>query len=265
MKITNFEEIKSKGEVYKLKTGELVFLATDSSHYYFLNETYLPSVTAILGEAAPIGYGLKEFWKNNTKEESEAIFEAAGEFGTKMHDAYEQLLTGKELNLLEDYPTDKEKKSLVAFVDWFRYYAPSEFESEQPVASMKYSYAGTLDFVGTINGERWLIDFKTSTGIQMSHQLQVLAYKQAYEESFGQKIDRVGILRTGTSHKGNTIVKDGKLKEVGKGWEFREVTDYKIEDFMGVYNVYLMLHGGEIPQPNEIIVFPSTLQLLEKK
>lgn len=260
----NFEQIKANGKVYKLKIGELVFLATDVSHYYFLNETYLPSVTSILGEASPVPYGLKAFWQNNTKEEADQIFNDAGEFGTKMHEAYEKLLKGEELDLMKDYPSDKEKKALVAFIDWFRHYKPTEYQAEQSVASWKYKYAGTLDFVGMINGERWLIDFKTSNAIHMSHQLQALAYKQAYEESYGIKIDRVGILRTGTTHKGNGRVKEGALKEIGKGWEFREVKDYTIENYMRIYNVYLMLHGGEIPQPKEIIVYPSKLKLLEE-
>lgn len=256
--------IKANGKVFKIKTGELVRYDTDTAHHYWLNDRYLPSVSAILQQASPTPYGLKEFWQKNTKEDADAIFESAGEFGSGMHAAFEQLLKGGELNLLQDYPTVKEKRCLLSFVDWFKYYKPTGIESEQTVASDKFSYAGTLDFVGVINNERWLIDFKTSNALHLSHSLQVMAYKQAYEESYGIKIDRVGLLRLGTSHKGTTAVKEGKIKEVGAGWEFREVTNYGFDDFLNLYKTYLMLNGGTVKEPDEIAIYPETLKLLEE-
>lgn len=262
--MVDFESIKSNGKIYKLNVGELVRFETDISHYYWLNGEFMPGVSTILTEASPTPYGLKLFWQQNSKEEADTLFETAGDFGSKMHDAFERLLLSQELNLLNDYPSEKEKKCLMSFKDWFSYYKPTEFESEQPIASGKYKYAGTLDFVGMINGERWLIDFKTSNAIHFSHQLQVLAYKQAYEESYGIKIDRVGIARFGTIHKGNGEPKDGKLKETGKNWEFKEVKNYTIDDFMNIYKTFLTLHGGQIPVPAEIAVYPETLKLLDE-
>lgn len=262
--MNNLDTIKANGRTFKLNIGELIRFDTDVSHYYFLNDAFLPSVSSILTEASPTPYGLKLFWQQNTREEADTIFETAGDFGSKMHNAFEELLLGAKLNLLSDYPTEKEKKCLMAFYDWFMYYKPTEIQSEQSIASDKYKYAGTLDFVGIINGERWLIDFKTSNAIHYSHQLQVLAYKQAYEESYDVKIDRVGILRLGTTHKGTTAVKEGQLKEVGQNWEFREVKKYTIDDFMNIYRTYLSLNGGEIKEPSEIRIYPETLQLLEE-
>lgn len=260
----NFEAIKTNGKTYKLNIGELIRFETDISHYYWLDGMYLPGVSSILSEASPTPFGLKMFWQQNTKEEADTIFETAGDFGSKMHDAFERLLLAQELNLLNDYPSMKEKKCLMSFKDWFAYYKPTEFEAEQPVASKKFKYAGTLDLVCMINKERWLIDFKTSNAIHFSHQLQVLAYKQAYEESYGTKIDRIGIARFGTTHKGNGIPAAGKIKEVGKNWEFREVKAYTIDDFMNIYKIYLTLHGGEIPTPSEIAIYPETLKLLDE-
>ncbi len=262
---TKLELLKANGKVFKLKVGELIRFETEVSHYYYLDGQYLPGVSTILSEASPLPYGLKLFYQNNTKDEADTIFETAGDFGTKMHEAFELLLQGEELDLLKMYPTEKEKRTLMTFIDWFTYFKPAEFQSEQIVASKKYMYAGTLDFVGMINGERWLIDFKTSNAIHFSHQLQVLAYKQAYEESYGTKIDRVGVLRLGTSHKGNGVVKEGAIKEIGKGWEFKEVKNLTIDNFMNIYNTYLnILHGGVIPEPSEIAVYPEKLRLLEE-
>ena len=260
-----FDIIRANGKLFKLKVGELIFYETDIDHYYWLNGEFMPSVSSILSEASPTPYGLRLFWQNNTKDEADKIFETAGDFGSKIHGALEKLLKGEVLDLLKDYPTEKEKSTLMSFINWFKYFKPTSYESEQSIASAKYKYAGTLDFVGMINGERWLIDFKTSNAIHMSHQLQVLAYKQAYEESTGIKIDRLGILRLGTTHKGNGEPKDGKLKETGKNWEFKEVKDFTIDNFMQFYSIYKnILHGGEIPEPKEIIIYPAKLALLEE-
>lgn len=261
--MVDIQAIKANGKSFKLNVGELIRFETETSHYYFLDDVYLPGVSTILQEASPTPYGLKIFWQNNTKEEADTIFETAGDFGSRMHEAFALLLQGEELDLLNLYPTIKEKKTLLSFVDWFTANKPTEFQSEQSLASKEYQYAGTLDFVGMINGKRWLIDFKTSNAIHMSHQLQVLAYKQAYEESYGVIIDAVGIARFGTTHKGNGEPKEGKMREIGKGWEFKEVTDYTIKDFMNLYQTYLMLHKGVIPQPKEIMVYPTKLKLLE--
>ena len=252
--------VDAYGKKYALRHGELIRLQVDNSHYYFLNEQFLVGVTTILGEAAPVPQGLRLFWQNNTKEESETIFNDAAVKGSNVHNGIQKLLAGEALNLLQDY-TDKEKKGLVAFVDWFRTFKPQDYESEQPIASMQYQYAGTLDFVCVINGERWLIDFKTSNAIHFSHQLQVLAYKQAYEESHGKPIDRCFILRIGTTHKGSTKAVDTLGSCTGKWWEFKEVTEYTFGDFLNIYNTYKALHGGVVPQPEKIETFPSMLQL----
>jgi hypothetical protein len=258
------EIIDAYGKRYALRHGELVRLEVDNTHYYFLNEQFLIGVTTILGEAAPVPQGLRLFWQNNTREDSEAIFNEAAIKGSNVHNGIQKLLSGEALNLLQDY-TDKEKRGLVAFVDWFRTYLPQDFESEQPIASLQYQYAGTLDFVCMINGERWLVDFKTSNAIHFSHQLQVLAYKQAYEESYGKKIDRCFVLRVGTIHKGNgnkeVTEKVGGWKPTGPGWEFKEVTEYSFENFLHVYNTYKALHGGVVPQPEKIEAYPAMLQL----
>lgn len=256
--------VRSHGQVFKLKVGEVIRFDTDIEHYYWINGKFVPAVSRILNDAAPVGFGLREFWKTNTKEESENILRTAGDFGSKIHDACEKLLKGLELNLLEDYATKPEKKCLTAFADWFQKYAPENFEAEQVVASKKFKYAGTLDFIGKIAGEIWLIDFKTTNAIHFSHKLQVLAYKQAYEESFKVKIDKLAILRLGTGHKGNGFKKEG-LPEIGPAWECKIVEpELSIKSFMNVYKTFIDMNGGKIPEPEEIVSYPDVLQIIEK-
>src|SRR6266567_6238652 len=82
----------------------------DNTHYYFVNEEWYPGVTSILDEAAPMGYGLRNFLLTNTPESAQEIKDTTAGLGSKLHDAYEKLLNGEELSLIRDYTTTKEKK-----------------------------------------------------------------------------------------------------------------------------------------------------------
>lgn len=262
--------IKANGKVFKLNVGEIVRLDTDFTHYYWLNEEFVKGITSILDEAGPVGVGLREFWKENTKEESEQKLKTAQEFGSKMHDAAERLLNAEKLNLLVDYPTQKEKRTLAAFQDWFQEWKPTDIESEQTVAmKSKIKVAGTLDLRCTIGQESFIIDFKTSKTHQKKDEWQVRAYKQAYFESFGVGVKNCGVLRLGTIHKGaNPKMLDltsGSVPLTGKGWEFKVIEKTTPDPFYKVFDTFLELHDGVIPEPPEIEVYPETMQLLQEE
>ena len=218
----------------------------DDSHYYFVNGEFYPGVTSIIEEAAPTSFGLKSFFLNNTPESADEISKVSLALGSKMHDAYEKLLNEVELNLINDYKTTKEKKHILSFAQWFEDFKPTEIQTEQTVASLKYRYAGTLDCLCKRDGETWLIDFKTSAGIYWNYEIQVAAYKQAVLETLGVKVDKIGILRTGTKHK--------------CGYEFKEIIR-DFSDFETVYKTYLSLHNGTIPEPPLIDIYPEVLKL----
>lgn len=233
------------------KPIEIVRKEVDDSHYYFVNGEYYPGVTTILDEAAPMPYGLRRWLLTNTQESADETLAITGALGSKLHDAYEQLVRGKELDLVNHYPTIKEKKHIASFYAWFNEVKPTNLDAEHTVASLKYKYAGTLDLACEIDGKLTIIDFKTGAGIYWSHGLQVMAYKQAYEEMTGKKVEQLFILRTGTKHKA--------------GYEFKEIKgDFK--SFQNVYQTYLDLHDGKIPEPPLMDVYPEKLSLnLETK
>lgn len=263
--------IKANGKVFQLKVGEVIRLDLETDHYYWLDGEYVPQVTHILDQAGPVGYGLREFWKENTREESEEKLKTAQEFGTKMHDACEKLLSGLELNLLIDYSTAREKKVLMAFQNWFLAWKPTNIETEQTVALKKeIKAAGTLDLRALILDEDFIVDFKTSKSHQVKDEWQVRAYKQAYLESFGIEVKNCGVLRLGTTHKGNGSyvkyleLKGGKVPLTGKNWEFKVIEETTPAPFYNVYQTYLNINNGKIPEPEEIEVYPETLKLLEE-
>lgn len=230
---------------------EIVRKEVDSSHYYWVNGEFMPSVTHILDQSAPTPWALKNFFLNNTPESAEDIKNTAGNFGTLLHDAYEQLILGNEVFLKDDYKSLKAKKHLASFARWFAEFQPVNAQAEQTVASLKYRYAGTLDClcekfnVETGKNEIWLIDFKTSGGIYWSYHCQVVAYKQAVEETFGIKVDRMAILRTGTIHK--------------CGYEFKEVTR-SFQSFLNLYNTFVDINDGKIPEPPTMDIYPVSLK-----
>lgn len=56
--------------------------------------------------------------------------------------------------------------------------------SEKSIFSVKYWYGGTFDLVARINGELWILDLKTSTGIYgREYFYQMAAYRQGCQEN----------------------------------------------------------------------------------
>jgi len=55
--------------------------------------------------------------------------------------------------------------------------------------SDKYDYAGTCDFIGRVDGEKLVIDWKTSKAIYNTYPLQFSAYLHAYEELYAKRLD----------------------------------------------------------------------------
>jgi hypothetical protein len=231
---------------------QIVKKEIDDSHYYWIDGEFVPGVTTILDEAAPVAFGIRNFWISNTAEESSKKSNEAKEFGSLIHDAIERLLNGEELNLTSpEYNFTKVKKHLMSFHNWFHEFNPDidSIQSEQIVGSKEYKYAGTLDLACTKDGELWIIDFKTSAGIYPNYERQVSAYKHAYEEMFGVKVAHTAILRTGTNHKSK--------------YEFKE-TDRDFESFLTIYKTYVEENGGKIPEPPEVDAYPDTLKIIEK-
>ena len=70
------------------------------------------------------------------------------------------------------------------------------------------------------NGEKWLLDIKTSNSLHASQDLQLAAYAQAWNETFEEKIEKTGIIWLKSSKRGEG--KGDKMQ--GKGWEIYEPT-----------------------------------------
>ena len=163
----------------------------------------------------------------------------------------EDYLNGKELNFLQHgipmYNPDVWQMFL-KFVDFWEEYNPTLIEAEVHLFSDEIKVAGTCDLVCEIeiNGktEMWIIDFKTSNNLQVTHDLQGAIYAKCYEECYGKTVDRVGVLWLKSKARGKD--KEGKRLK-GKGWEMHESKRTQDEN-IDIFNTVKKLFDLEFPR-----------------
>jgi hypothetical protein len=232
----------------------------DARYYQRSPGVFYPSVTTILGYF-PKG-AFFETWLKDSGHNADFIMRRAGDEGTQVHNAVEDILRGKEIRWIEsdghvNYNTHV-WKMILSFYDFWSTYKPNLILSEEFMYSDQYKYSGTLDLLVELNGKKWIIDVKTSTAIHTSHFLQMSAYVKAYEERYLQKIDNVGILWLKSAKKGPD--KTGKRIQ-GSGWELKE-GDKSIDDyfqmFLHTYETYKMMHPE---QEIEMLTLPNSIKL----
>ena len=213
------------------------------SRYYRRNGKYYPSVTYVLGYY-PKGKHF-ENWLKQVGFSADYIVKKAAEEGTQVHELCEAYLNGEELNFLDDkgrpqYNPDVWQMFL-RFVEFWEEYKPTLVETEVHLFSDKLKIAGTCDLVIELNGERWLLDLKTSNNMQTTYELQTAVYGQCYEECFGKKIDRYGILWLKSSKRKASA---GKMQ--GKGWEVVE-SSRTFEENIDIFKTVKRLFDLENP------------------
>ena len=212
------------------------------SRYYQRNGEYYPSITYVLG-AYPKGKYFED-WLKKVGYASEHIVRKAATQGTETHEMIEAYLNGEELNFLSPsgYPQYDPLvwQMFLRFVDFWEEYNPKLIETEVHLFSDEIKVAGTCDMVCEIEidgkTELWIIDFKTSNHLQTTYDLQTAIYGKCYEECFGKKADRYGVLWLKSNKR---KAAEGKIQ--GKGWEMYEskrTQEENIEIFMTVKKLF---------------------------
>lgn len=173
--------------------------------WYVVRNQYIPSVTWICSYY-PKGQAFWRWLASKGWDEAQAIKVAAGDKGSKVHKAIESLLDGKEVPMTalfvnpttekEEELTLEEYECLMSFVEWWKACKPTCLGKELVVVNREYGYAGTVDLICEVGGERWVIDFKTGQNVWPEHRLQVSAYAHALRDAH-QRIDKLGILQIG--------------------------------------------------------------------
>ena len=127
------------------------------------------------------------------------------------------------------------------FVDFWETHNPTLIETEVHLFSDELKIAGTCDCICEIDGELWVIDFKTSNHLHTTYELQSAAYAQMYKECFGQTADRIGILWLKSKSRGIDRT----------GFKIKGKKDYKLLSLQ-MENLF---RGIESANPNDLIIF----------
>ena len=168
------------------------------------NPVYYPSVTWIAGYY-PKGIGFYKWLANTGWNEAEAIKNAAGDKGSKIHRAIEDLIDGKVVAMESSYINNtteqlealtlEEYECILSFSRWWNEVKPITVARDLTVFNEQEFYAGTMDYLCKIDNQQWLIDFKTSQNIWPEHELQISAYKHAQEKEVRLAILQLGYQR----------------------------------------------------------------------
>jgi len=212
------------------------------SRYYRRNGEYYPSITYVLG-AYPKGKYFED-WLKKVGYASEHIVRKAADQGTQTHEMIEEYLNGEELNFLSPSGNPQYDplvwQMFLRFVDFWEEYTPKLIETEVHLFSDEIKVAGTCDMVCEIEidgkTELWIIDFKTSNHLQTTYDLQTAIYGKCYEECYGKKADRYGVLWLKSNKR---KAAEGKIQ--GKGWEMYEskrTQEENIDIFMTVKKLF---------------------------
>lgn len=263
------KETAVNGVRYSLKQCEVIRFEDEFGHSYMINEEPVAGVTTLLSMGMPVEQGLLEYFKRTDKETQEEILLDAMDRGSNVHHAIETLLLGKSVES-DQLRRLREKFGVSAFVDFFQKVEMTDITPEQVVAYIKgeIKFAGTLDLKAVLmrNRKRIIVDFKTSTVHSRKNELQVIAYKEAYEQSTGEKIDACYVLYLGTKHKGSraAAVDSNGIPSSGVGW-FIVRADATFTDFLMAYRMALFMNKGVYPKPPKSVVFPEKWKILERK
>lgn len=190
------------------------FEFVNDGHAYYLDGVRLPGVTTILGmKAKPMliqwaANQAVEYIKNNAtlnpleknpfaltyivsqevlKEASVAHRkkkEDAGAKGTDVHGILEGIIKEaieKDGGYITGHLVD-EIPQVSHFIDWALNNHVKFLASEEKVFSRRLFVGGTIDFICEIDGEVWIGDIKTSSGIYSEHFFQTAAYQLLLED-----------------------------------------------------------------------------------
>ena len=221
------------------------------ARYYKRNGEYYPSVTYVLSHY-PKGKFFED-WLKKVGYSADYIVKKAADDGTQVHEMIEEYLNGSEMNFLTPKGVPLYDPNIwqmfLRFVEWWETYTPTLLEAEVHLFSDELKVAGTCDLVCEINDELWIIDFKTSNQIHTTYELQTAVYSKCYEECFGKKVDKQGILWL-KSNKNKP--KEDKMQ--GKGWEVVEskrTQDENLDIFSTVQKLFKLENPKHKPSFTE--------------
>lgn len=218
------------------------------------SEKWLPSVTTLL-DAFPKGANYI-LWLKNVGMNASQILKEAGELGSNVHAAIDQFVKTGELRFLNNEGRElwkwEEWELICKAMEFFKNYQPEIIVHEFSFASDELGFGGTIDMVCKINGQNWIIDYKSGNGIYESHYLQLAAYKKAWEILNPQyPIANTGLLHLKAATRKEV---DGQLQ--GKGWKIEQSPNTFDNDFEYFQYCQKLWHRANPNASPKILEYP---------
>jgi hypothetical protein len=222
--------------MYQINNKQLTFL--DSRFYSTEDGGFVPSVTTIL-ECYPKGAAYYNWLKENGKDADE-IRDEAGRRGSVVHKLTEFYDAGYEVSLINPQGQIEYKLNEWAmFERYVNFRSRFQFVTdsiEMNIISKELGYAGTIDRIIDMDGEKILLDIKTSNAIYPSYWLQLAAYRSLLMNKAGIRVNKVAILWLNA--KTRTEGKKGDVQ--GIGWQLitKDDTDKELQLFNATLNLW---------------------------
>lgn len=231
--------------MYTIQNKQLTFL--DSRFYQTEDGGFVPSVTTIL-EAYPKGAAYFN-WLKEAGKDADEIRDEAGRRGSVVHKLTELYDAGEQVNLINPNGSIDYKLN-----EWAMFERYVEFRRRFPfvidcielnIISKELGFAGTIDRVIDMDGEKILLDIKTSNAIYPSYWLQLAAYRYLLL-SIDIKVDKVAILWLNA--KTRTEGKKGDIQ--GIGWQMitKEDTSNEWNLFKATHQLWLAENATSKPK-----------------
>lgn len=237
-------------KIIKEAKNGIVQITVADERWYVRDGRFVPSVTWIAGHY-PKGVAFYKWLADKGWDEAESIKQAAGDKGSKVHAAIEDLIKGKKVAMDAKYLnkstgemeelTLEEYDCLMSFVNWVKEVKPKFVHSEVVVFNEKEGYAGTIDCAAEIDGNLYIIDFKTGQTVWPEYELQLAAYGAAYEKPADLAVLQLGYKRNKA------------------GWKFTEISGAQGYDlFLAAKKIWAREQEGVEPKKKD---YPETLCL----
>lgn len=180
----------------------------------------------VIKEGVPYAELQLSEWFKEAKTAHRKKKEKAGDIGTAIHEAVEKFI--KEG--LKKNDDELVQKCLNNFISFAKENKVKFLESEKNLYSRKHWLGGIVDFICEIDGEVWVGDIKTASGIYPENFLQMAGYQIMIEE--------MGLYKDIKGHIVVNLKKDGNM-EVKKNCE----VDSHREAFISAVNLYRCLNN----------------------
>jgi hypothetical protein len=161
-----------------------------------------------------------QFWyKSVGIEEAERISKESASFGTGVHKLVEEYLT-QGIEKVDTIVTTNARQLECAghIINWLKEIKAKPLHVEPKLEDKKLGLCGHADLIAEIDGNIWVIDYKTSKKVSLTYPLQLSAYAAMASKQFGLKINNGAIVRVPNDPKADPQFEVTQYNGLSKWW-----------------------------------------------